>query len=94
MREIIPRRLWLGNASDVRDLRRIHDLGVAAIVDLALEESVPQLTRDLIYCRFPLVDGSGNSPEDVLKHLTAGNPHDVSPPLWSEVMDVYNELVD
>ena len=141
MREIISQRLWLGNAGDARDIRRVHDLGVVAIVDVAFEESVPQLTRDLIYCRFPIVDGSGNapevlvaaiealvsfirkhvpvlvtcgagmsrspaivaaalalvrnqSPEDALQQLIAGNPHDVSPPLWSEVKDAYNELTD
>ena len=62
MREIIPSQLWLGNAMDVRDLRRILDLGISAIVDLALEESVPQITREIIYCRFPIVDGSVTLP--------------------------------
>jgi hypothetical protein len=63
MREIISTQLWLGSAMDVRDIRRIHDVGICAIVDLALEELVPQLTRELIYCRLPIVDGSGNAPE-------------------------------
>jgi hypothetical protein len=32
------------------------------VVDLALNEPVPTLTRELVYCRFPLVDGGGNPP--------------------------------
>jgi len=139
MREIIPSLLWLGNAMDVCDLRSIHDLGISAIVDLALEEPVPQLTREIIYCRFPIIDGSGNTPEllsaaieitasfirksvpamvacsagmsrspaivaaalalvhcespdDSLKTMIAGNPHDLSPPLWTDVKNVYNGL--
>ena len=63
MHEILPSQLWLGNAMDVRDLRRIHDIGISAIIDLALEEGVPQLRRELIYCRFPIVDGASNAPE-------------------------------
>jgi len=60
MREVIPDRLWIGNAMDVRDVARIHAAGITAVVDLAGEEPLPQLTRDLTYCRFPLVDGSDN----------------------------------
>ena len=60
MREIVASRLWLGNAMDARDLRRIHDVGISAIVDLAIEETLPELTRELIYCRFPINDGAGN----------------------------------
>jgi len=61
MREVIPQRLWLGNAMDAQDLRRVHEAGILAITDFAFEELPPQLTRDLIYCRFPIVDGGGNS---------------------------------
>jgi len=38
------------------------DAGIRAVVDLALNEQPPQLPRDVIYCRFPLVDGAGNDP--------------------------------
>lgn len=62
MREIIPQQLWLGNALD-REPRRLYDMGITALVDLAVEELQAHLTRDLMYCRFPLVDGAGNSPE-------------------------------
>ena len=63
MREVIPRQLWLGNAKDARDLPRLLDTGIRAIVDLALEELPPELTREIVYCRFPLLDGAGNAPE-------------------------------
>ena len=55
--------IWIGNVGDGRNLARIHELGIRALVDLAADEKPPMLTRDLIYCRIPLVDGSGNPPE-------------------------------
>ena len=63
MREIIARKLWIGNTTDARGLSRLHDLGIQAVIDLAFEEPPPPLTRDLTYCRFPLVDGGGNAPK-------------------------------
>ncbi len=60
MREVTP-RLWIGNAADARNLQEVHSAGIEAIVDLAMEELPVSVTRDLLYCRFPLVDGSGNS---------------------------------
>lgn len=67
MRNVVPDLLWIGNALDVADLAPIFDVGIEAIVDLALNEKPAQLTRDLIYCRFPLNDGGGNPPQ----HLRA-----------------------
>src|ERR1022692_609021 len=60
MRQIHPHRLWLGHAGDGRDFRRVLDTGIQAMVQLAAEEPVLVSPRDLIYCRFPLVDGPGN----------------------------------
>ena len=60
MRQIIDKPLWIGNARDARDLQSIHDHGIQAVVDLAAEEPPAVLSRDLVYCRFPLLDGSGN----------------------------------
>jgi protein-tyrosine phosphatase len=60
MRRISPHPLWLGHVGDVADLRKVLDAGIAALVDLALNEPPPRIPRDLIYCRFPLVDGVGN----------------------------------
>jgi len=46
----------------VRDLSTVLDAGIEALVDLAWEESPARVTRDVIYCRFPLLDGAGNPP--------------------------------
>jgi protein-tyrosine phosphatase len=54
--------LWLGNVGDARDLRTVLSAGILAVVDLAADEPPMSLTRDLVYCRFPLIDGTGNSP--------------------------------
>lgn len=62
MRQVPGYPLWLGHAGDVRELRNVLAAGVRALVDLALNESPVAITRDLIYCRFPLVDGAGNAP--------------------------------
>jgi hypothetical protein len=60
MRQIHPFPLFLGNAGAGRDYRAILDCGIQAIVQAAAEEPALQPPRDLIYCRFPLVDGPGN----------------------------------
>lgn len=60
MRQILPYALWIGHAGDGRDFRHILDANIQAVVQLAEEEPTLQLPRDLIYCRFPLVDGPGN----------------------------------
>ena len=61
MREPPLPPLWLGNAADAGDPRLVHELGISAIVDLALEERPSPPARDVVYCRFPLVDGAGNA---------------------------------
>jgi hypothetical protein len=73
--------LWIGHAGDGRDYRRILDAGIQAIVHLAVEETPLQPPRDLVYCRVPLVDGSGNPPvllnsavQIVFGFLQAGMP--------------------
>lgn len=63
IREALPRRLWLGNAVDARDVVAVLNKGIGAVVDLAMEEPPAQYPRDVVYCRFPLVDGAGNRPE-------------------------------
>ncbi len=63
MQEALPQLLWLGNARDERDIARVLDSGVAAVVDLAMEERPVTFPRDIVYCRLPLVDGGGNRPE-------------------------------
>jgi hypothetical protein len=63
MNQIKHYPLWVGHAADGRAFRQILDQGIRAVVQLALEEPPAQPPRELLYCRFPLVDGSGNDPE-------------------------------
>ncbi len=62
MRAVIPHLLWIGNAEDGRNVQAVLALGIEAVIDLAIEEPPLAFPREMIYCRFPLIDGSGNSP--------------------------------
>ena len=62
MRRLAPLPIWIGNAGDARDLRRVHATELAAIVDLAAEELPVPVTRGLMYFRVPLMDGAENEP--------------------------------
>ena len=62
MRRIPGSTLRLGHAGDRRDVRAIFDAGIVAVVDLALEEPHVALPREIVCCRFPLLDGIGNPP--------------------------------
>jgi hypothetical protein len=66
MRKVSGYSLWLGHAGAVRDRSRLLEAGISAVVDLALDEPPATLARELVYCRFPLLDGSGN-PRWILK---------------------------
>lgn len=61
----VTSRLWLGNANEARDMTLVHDHEIQAIVDLAADEPVVRPTRELIYNRVPLIDGNGNSVEQI-----------------------------
>lgn len=61
IRDVYSGLLYVGNVLDARDLRSLYDTGIKAVVDLAINETRAQLGRDLIYCRFPINDGDGNS---------------------------------
>ena len=81
MRPVAGYRLWLGHVGDARDATGLHSAGIAAVVDLALNEPPSTPTRDLVYCRFPLIDGGGNptwllraAVETVAGFLRAGVP--------------------
>ena len=54
--------LWIGTARDARDIKGVLDAGIEAIVDLAMMNEPVTPTRELVYLRFPLVDGGGNPP--------------------------------
>jgi hypothetical protein len=60
MRRVPGYSLWVGHVGDVRDLEGLLAAGILAVVDLAWNERPPLLTHELVYCRFPLVDGTGN----------------------------------
>lgn len=81
MREVLAGRLWTGNAHDARDIQRVLDLGVVAVVDVAIEERPAQYPRDVAYFRIPLLDGPDNQPgmlalsvEIVVRLVNAGLP--------------------
>jgi hypothetical protein len=52
--------LYVGDALAARDLKQLYDQEMAAVVDLAANESPAQLGHDIIYCRFPLSDDESN----------------------------------
>jgi hypothetical protein len=62
MRHIPDYSLWLGHAGDARDKHELLRLGVGAVVDLAVEEPPAVAGHEMVYCRFPLVDGAENPP--------------------------------
>lgn len=60
MLDVFEGRLFVGNAFEARDLKRLYDRRIWAVVDVAAEESPAALGRDLIYLRVPLIDGAEN----------------------------------
>ena len=81
MRKVVELPLWIGTARDARDIRSALDLGIEAVVDLAMDEPPVHPTRELVYLRYPLVDGQGNpawilrlAVDAVAGLLTAGVP--------------------
>lgn len=70
MNRIAPYPIWIGHATEGPDFVPILDEEIQAVVDLAAEEPPFLLPRDLISCRFPLVDGPGNS--DAMLALAIG----------------------
>jgi hypothetical protein len=60
MNQIKPHLVWVGHAGDGRAFQSIFANGIRAIVQLAIEEPTIQAPRELVYMRFPLLDGEGN----------------------------------
>jgi hypothetical protein len=60
VRQVTGFALWLGSVADARDMRPVHAAGIQAIVDLAGNEPLLPVARDMVYYRFPLVDGPEN----------------------------------
>lgn len=81
MRRVTGRALWVGHAGDLNDPRRVLDLGIAAVMELADSEPLAALPRELVRLRFPLSDGGDNpvwllrmAVESVAVLLRAGVP--------------------
>jgi protein-tyrosine phosphatase len=66
LRKVTGYPLWIGHAGDVRDPTKLLEAGISAVVCVVESEPPPALPRELVYCRFPLVDGTGN-PEWLLR---------------------------
>jgi hypothetical protein len=62
MRQIDGCSLWIGTARDARDIKSVLDADIEAIVDLAKLCEPVKPTRELVYLRFPLMDGADNPP--------------------------------
>jgi hypothetical protein len=60
MRRIDPHALWIGHSGECHDVRLLRRSQIAAVVDLALNEPPAVLAHDMVYARFPLVDGVRN----------------------------------
>ena len=63
MNEITPYHVWVGNAGDGGAFGELFEQGIGAVIQLAAEETTIPVPRDLIFCRFPLEDGTGNDPD-------------------------------
>ena len=81
MHQVPGRPLWVGHSGDTRDPRVMLNAGIGAVVELADSEPMASLPRDLVRCRFPLADGSGNpawllrvAAETIARLLRAGVP--------------------
>lgn len=60
MRQVHGYLLWIGNPGDTRDARVILDAGIEAVIELADNETLAQLPRQLVRGRFPISDGGEN----------------------------------
>ncbi len=63
MNQILPYPVWIGHGDESHDFARIFDVGIEAVIELAAEEPPFPTPRDLISCRFPLLDSVDNRPE-------------------------------
>jgi hypothetical protein len=62
MNQIEPYPVWIGHGGEGHDFQHLFDAGIEAVVELAVEEPSFPSRRDMIACRFPLIDGVGNPP--------------------------------
>jgi hypothetical protein len=71
MRQVSDYPLWIGHAGDGSDFRSVLDSGIRAIVQVAYEEPPLHPPRELLYCRFPLIDGPDNDKTNLALAITA-----------------------
>jgi protein-tyrosine phosphatase len=71
MDQILPHRLWIGHAGDSRNYPHLLEIGIEAIIQVAIEELPLQPPRELVYMRFPLADGGGCQAELINLAITA-----------------------
>jgi len=62
MNQIEPYPVWIGHGGEAHDFNHLFDRGIEAVIELAVEEPSFPPRREMISCRFPLIDGAGNSP--------------------------------
>lgn len=67
----LEKTVWLGNAIELRNPKLLYENSIRCVVDLAYEEKAAQLPRDILYLRFPLLDGQGNPPSHMRLALGA-----------------------
>ena len=60
MRKVTGYSLWIGHIGDVQDPSKLLAADISAVVDLASNAQPAVLPREMVYCRFPLIDGPGN----------------------------------
>ena len=60
MDQILPHQLWVGHAGDGRNSTQLLTCGIKSIVQVAFEDPPLAPPRELVYLRFPLIDGGGN----------------------------------
>ncbi len=61
MRQVPGHQLWIGHAGDAGNVALVRGAGIAAMIDLAANEAPARVSRETVYCRFPLTDGGGNN---------------------------------
>jgi hypothetical protein len=62
MNQIEPYPVWIGHGGEGHNFGHLFEKGIEAVVELAVEEPSFPPRRDMIACRFPLIDGAGNPP--------------------------------
>ena len=58
--QIMPYPLWIGHAGECRTFAEVFARDIKVVVQLALEDPPLQPPHELMYFRFPLLDGNGN----------------------------------